>query len=185
VRVSAIREESSELEAAFQSEAAFRAWYDRVLPRVFGYVLGHVQGSRELAEDITQQTFTDAIRGYRRFDRRSDSVTWLCSIARHKLADHWRRLERDERRRLRLIDTGADDGADARQWRSVDQREQVEAALGRLPASQRAALLLAYVDGMTVREIAQTLGRSEKAIESILSRGRASFRSAYGEIPDG
>ena len=171
------------LEEAFRSEAAFRSWYDRVLPRVYGYVLGHVSGQRELAEEITQQTFTDAIRGYRKFDGRSDSATWLCSIARHKIADHWRRQERDERRRLRLIASPTDDGAHV--WHAADERERVIAALDRLPAAQRAALVLAYVDGLSVREISRTLGKSEKAIESILSRGRASFRSAYGEDIDG
>ena len=184
MRATAIDDRASELEAAFRTEAAFRAWYDRALPRVYGYVVGHVQGDRELAEEITQQTFTDAIRGYRRFQGGSDSITWLCSIARHKLADHWRRLERDERRRLRLITPDADGLSGAQVWRNVDQRDQINAALRRLPASQRAALLLAYVDGLTVREIGRTLGRSEKATESILSRARSSFRTAYGEDPD-
>jgi RNA polymerase sigma-70 factor (ECF subfamily) len=151
---------------------------------VYGYVLGHVSGQRELAEEITQQTFTDAIRGYRGFDGRSDSVTWLCSIARHKLADHWRRLERDERRRLRLISGPADD-RDTGMWQTADQRDRVMSALERLPATQRAALLLHYVDGMSVREIGKELGKSEKAIESILSRGRAGFRNVYGQDIDG
>ena len=77
------------------------------------------------------------------------------------------------------------DDAEARLWRSADQRDRVLAALDRLPATQRAALLLAYADGLSVREIGRTLGRSEKAVESILTRGRAGFRSAYGEDIDG
>jgi RNA polymerase sigma-70 factor (ECF subfamily) len=174
---------ANELEAAFSSEAAFRVWYEHALPRVFGFVLGHVGRDRELAEEITQQVFADAIRDHRRFDGRSDSVTWLCSIARHKLADHWRRLERDERRRLRLI--SAEDGdRDEAAWRSADERDRVMAVLEAMPAMQRAALLLAYTDGLSVREIARTLGKSEKAVESLLSRGRETFRAAYREGGD-
>ena len=180
MRERAIEREATDLEAAFENEAAFRAWYDRALPRVYGYVLGHVQGDRFLAEEITQQSFADAIRDHRSFDGRSDTVTWLCSIARHKLADHWRRQERDERRRLRLIVSDRTDDADAVAWRASDVRGQVDAALRHMPAMQRAALVLAYVDGFSVREIAHSLGRSEKAVESILSRARSSFRSAYG-----
>src|SRR5262249_39237580 len=129
------RDEVNDLESAFQSEAAFRSWYDRALPRVYGYVLGYVSGRRELAEEITQLTFTEAIRNHRAFDGRSDSVTWLCSIARHKIADHWRRQERDERRRLRLVAAPMDD--ETRIWRSADQRQQVLETLDRLPVAQR------------------------------------------------
>jgi len=175
--------EANELEAAFASEGAFRAWYDHALPRVYGYVLGHVSRDRELAEEITQQTFADAIRDHRHFDGRSDSVTWLCSIARHKVADHWRRLERDEQRRLRLISLEDRHAGDAGP-RVLDRHERVLAALRALPAAQRAALVLAYNDELSVREIARTLGKSEKAVESLLSRGRASFRAAYGEADD-
>ncbi len=177
--------ERNELEVAFSSEAAFRAWYDHVLPHVYGYVLAHSAGQVDLAQDVTQQTFVDAVRGYRSFDQRADVVTWLCAIARRKLADHYRRLEREERRHLRLIVAEIATGGDEPAWRSSDRREEVEGVLGRLPAVQRAALLLAYVDGLSVREIASTLGRSEKATESVLSRARANFRRAWGgEIDD-
>jgi len=183
LRDAAFIQSTNELEVAFSSEAAFRAWYDHALPRVFGFVLGHVERDRELAEEITQQTFTDAIRDYRRFDGRSDSVTWLCSIARHKLADHWRRLERDERRRLHFI-SATDPDRDEAAWRSVDERDRVMGALGAMPAMQRAALLLRYIDDLPVKEIARTLGKSEKAVESLLSRGRDAFRAADREGGD-
>ena len=65
------------------------------------------------------------------------------------------------------------------------KRDRVMTALDRLPATQRAALLLAYVDGLSVREIGKELGKSEKAIESILSRGRAGFRNVFGQDIDG
>ena len=55
-----------------------------------------------LAEELAQQTFIAAVDQRSRYDGRSDTVTWLCGIARHKLADHFRTLEREERRRMRL-----------------------------------------------------------------------------------
>jgi RNA polymerase sigma-70 factor, ECF subfamily len=50
----------------------------------------------------------------------------------------------------------------------------------RLPADQRMALLFRYLDDLSVREVARLIGRSEKAAESLLARGRESFRQAYG-----
>ena len=62
-----------------------------------------MRGPGPLAEELTQQTFVEAVRRRGSFDGRSEVVTWLCSIGRHKLADHYRRLERDERHRLRIL----------------------------------------------------------------------------------
>ena len=175
---------TTELDAAFESERAFRAWYDRTLPRVYAYVASHTGGDRDLAEEITQQAFIEALRSHRSFDGRADSVTWLCSIARHRLADHFRRLDREERRRIRVVVRELDPPADAAMWRAVDARETVEAALRTLPSLQRAALIFMYVDGLTVREIAGALDRSETAAESLLARARTNFRRAIGADHD-
>ena len=106
----------------------------------------------------------------------SDVVTWLCAIGRPKLADHYRRLERDERRRLRIVVTElrVDDEAGA-----TDERDAIERALRAMPAAQRAALIFRHLDGLSVRETAALLGRSESAVESLLARAREAFRASY------
>jgi RNA polymerase sigma-70 factor, ECF subfamily len=175
---------TGEFDAVFASERAFRAWYEASLPRVYGYVMAHAAGERDLAEEITQATFVDAIRGHARFDGRADTVTWLCSIARNKLADHYRRLDRQDRRRLQLVVRAIDVEGDVAAWRTVDDREQTQAVLRSLPPLQREALVLLYLDGYSVREVARQLGRTESAAESLLSRARANFRRAYGEPAD-
>ena len=173
--------DATELDLAFSSERAFRDWYDRTLPRVYGYVLGHAAGDAELAQEITQQTFVDALRDHARFDGRSEASTWLCSIARHKLADHYRRLERQERRQIRLVVEEIDMGAAAPPPTSFEDRAAVEAVLATMPAMQRAALVFFHVDGLSTREIARLLGRGEDAVESLLRRARATFRHGFGE----
>jgi RNA polymerase sigma-70 factor (ECF subfamily) len=50
-----------------------------------------------------------------------------------------------------------------------------------LPATQRAALILHHVDGLPVRDVAAAMGRSQTAVESLLSRGRERFRKLYEE----
>jgi RNA polymerase sigma-70 factor (ECF subfamily) len=57
--------------------------------------------------------------------------------------------------------------------------------LAEVPTSQRAALVLHYLDGFPVSEVARLLGKSEHATESLLARGRQSFKRAYGEANDG
>ena len=67
----------------------------------------------------------------------------------------------------------------------IEDRETVFAALRSLPAVQQAALVLHYVDGLSVREVAAELGRSEGAAKSLLVRARERFRAAYGALTDG
>ncbi len=170
--------------ACLASESAFRAFYDEALPRVFGYLLHRCQGDTTLAEDLTQTAFGEAIRRRMSFDGRSDPTTWLIGIARHKLVDHFRQQDRDERRRMRLVvrEVAMDPDGDA--WRGIDERERLIANLGRLTAMQRAALVLHYADGLPVREVAAQLGRSESATKSLLTRAREALRAAYEESTD-
>ena len=168
-----------ELEAAFADEASFRAWYDAMLPRVYGFIASRCGGPGLLAEELTQQTFVDATRHRATFDGRSEVTTWICGIARHKLADHFRRLERDERRRIRFVGRETPDDVSTDAWGASDERDAIERALRTLPAAQRAALIFRHLDGLPVREIAALLGRSESAVESLLARARQTFRTAY------
>ena len=168
--------------AVVRDEARFRDWYDATLPRVYRYLAARCAGDDALAEELTQQTFVEAIRQRERFDGRSDIVTWMCAIGRNKLVDHYRRHGRDVRRHERLI-ADHPQSTDA-PWRAAEAREAVEAAMAQLPSDQRIALLFRYLDGLSVREVARAIGRSEKATESLLARGRESFRRAFGGRTD-
>src|SRR6185503_3623943 len=92
--VSSRQAEVAEFRRAFENEAMFRGWYDRSLPRVYAYLASRCGGPGPLAEELTQQTFVEAVRSARTFDGRSDPMTWLIAIGRHRLADHFRALER-------------------------------------------------------------------------------------------
>jgi RNA polymerase sigma-70 factor (ECF subfamily) len=170
--------------ATLASEAAFRRFYDDALPRVYGYLLSRCRGDRTLAEDLVQTAFGEAIRQRAGFDGRSDPVTWLIGIARHKLLDHFRAQDREERRRMHLVVRELTVDGDAGAWREADERELLLENLGRLTAMQRAVLILHYADGLSVREVAREIGRSESATESLLTRAREALRAAYEETTD-
>lgn len=174
-----------DLRRCFTSEPAFRAFFDDALPRVYGYLFHRCHGDHALAEDLAQATMLDVVRQQDAFDGRSDPVTWMIAIARHKLVDHFREQEREERRRLRLVVQELRLDGDADAWREADEREALYAALSRLTAIQQAVLVLHYADGLPVREVARQIGRSESATESLLTRAREALRVAYGEAGDG
>jgi RNA polymerase sigma-70 factor, ECF subfamily len=168
-----------ELSRALADDAGFESWYRRTLPRVYSYLLSRGGGDVALAEDLTQQTFAAAIDQRSRYDGRSDSVTWLCGIARHKLADHFRAIERDERRQRRMEVRQIQLEEDRRAELGLEDRSMITEILRSLPASQRAVLVFVVLDDLPVAEAARLMGKSRGAAESLLFRARDSFRRAY------
>jgi RNA polymerase sigma-70 factor (ECF subfamily) len=173
-------EAANELQLALANDAAFESWYRRTLPRVYSYLLGRCGGDIALAEELSQQTFIAAINRRATFDGRSDVVTWLCGIARHKLADHFRAVERDERRRMRLHVRQIEVDERAAKSAGLDDRAAIADVLRSLPAAHRAVLAFVVLDGLPVAEAGRLMGRSAAATQSLLHRARESFRRAYG-----
>ncbi len=152
--------------------------FDSALPEVYGYLLARC-GRRALAEDLTAETFLAAVRA--EADGGSPTtVPWLIGTARHKLVDHWRRLEREERG-LRLIEGGLPGGAAGAEdpWDAQLDALRAQQVLDRLAPSQRAALTLRYLDDLPVPRVAALLGRTVHATEALLVRSRTAFRRHY------
>jgi RNA polymerase sigma-70 factor (ECF subfamily) len=169
----------------FEDEARFRDWYEFAARRLYRYLFGRCGGDVAMAEELTQQTFLQAVRHRDAYDGRSDATTWLISIGRNLLIDNVRRLDREERRHLRLVVREITPVGGEDKWQLRDERELILDALRRMPAGQRAALVLHHVDGLPVRDVARALGRSEGAVEQLLSRGRARCRELYEEADHG
>ncbi len=150
--------------------------YDDALPHVYGYLLARCGGDKSLAEDLTAESFLAAVDAVRKSDAPDPSIPWLIGVARHKLADHWRRVAR-EQRGLRLLDSEPSRVEDP--WEMVLDRLRAREVLGQLGAHHRAALTLRYLDGLPVPEVARNLGRTLHATEALLVRARAAFRRIY------
>jgi RNA polymerase sigma-70 factor (ECF subfamily) len=149
--------------------------YDEALPHVYGYLVARCRHTA-LAEDLTAETFLAAVAAARKPDAPTPSVPWLIGVARHKLADHWRRQQREERG-LRLLD-----GAEVEDpWDETIDAIRTHAVLAALGPHHRAALTLRYLDGLPVPEVAGCLGRTVHATEALLVRARAAFRRCYRE----
>ncbi len=151
------------------------AIYHRSLPVVYGYLLSRC-GSASLAEDLAAETFMAAVSAARQPGAPEITVAWLVGVARHKLADHWRRSAREERSQAVAVQPG--DAVDD-PWDEWLDAEAAYAALRRLPPYQRAALTLRYLDGLPVADVAAHLGRSVRATETLLVRSRAALRLVY------
>ena len=106
------------------------------------------------------------------------AVPWLLGVARHKLADHYRR--RQDRLSVPLaqlpepVETSDD-------WNAELDRMVAESVLARLSEPHRTVLVLRYMDDCSVPECAELIGRTVHATEALLVRARRAFKQQYPE----
>src|SRR2546423_3217163 len=149
--------------------------YDRALPQVYGYLRARVPGDA-LAEDLTAETFLAAVQAVRKQPPPDLTIGWLVTVARNKLVDHWRRSAREERSLQLASDDDAVEDDD-----QYFERMRAREVLAELGAHHRAALTLRYLDGLSVPEVSELLGRTVHATEALLVRARHAFRARYAE----
>jgi RNA polymerase sigma-70 factor (ECF subfamily) len=143
----------------------FRAHYDRLVRSLT--VAG---GDREQAADAVQEAFVKAHVRWRRIGRYDDPIGWVRRVAINHLRDDQRRTRRKWGALARLA---------ARTPASEQPAEPDELGrlLARLPRHQRIATALYYVDGLSVAEIATSLGLAEGTVKSHLHDARSRLRS--------
>jgi RNA polymerase sigma-70 factor (ECF subfamily) len=165
------------------SVVAFDRFYEEALPRVFSYFLDRCGGSTSVAEDLTQETFMAAVEQIREQKRIDHPLAWILGTARHKLVDHYRAREREDRR-MEALKTEVEQD-ELIEWQGDESRGRAIAALETVPGPQRAALVLRYLDSLSVGDVAQALGKSLEATQSLIARGKRSFKQAYSEVLHG
>jgi RNA polymerase sigma-70 factor (ECF subfamily) len=139
------------------------------VPEVFRYAVRLTGGDSAAAEDLVQEVCLDVVRAVRSNPGVSLSVGWMIVVARRRWADHVRRATHESSRLERIVSQQA-------QWEEPDwdhfDAGEILRCLGAVADDQRAALVFRYVDDLSVREVAELMGRSVSATESLLARGR-------------
>ena len=159
----------------------FVAFYRVAIGPVYRSASRLVGGDRQRCDDLVQEAFLDLIREVRAGRITSVDIGWMIVAVRHRFIDSLRRREREERR-LELVWTRQTAAADMSA--DTDSSEQLTLLLARVPDSQRAAVVLHHVDGLSVAEVAAALGKSTHATESLLARGRDQLRRLLTETSD-
>jgi RNA polymerase sigma-70 factor (ECF subfamily) len=165
--------------------AAMEELFNTYFDRLYSLVFHEVGRDQAVAEDVTQEIFLNVLTSIGKFRGQSKLYTWLCSIAHHKIADFYRRQERERKYRKRASSTGniepeqiPDTGRPIpNMTESEETRHAVEQALLRLPLDYRQVLILKYVEEMSVQEISQIMHRSPKSVEGLLARARKALRA--------
>jgi len=154
---------------------ALRFLYLRYADNVYGYVCSIVRDEHE-AEDVTQHVFAKLPAALRRYEPRvAPFSAWILRVAYNAAIDHLR-----VRRPVPCEDVRSRDVVD-----DVSGRERfadLRLALDALPPEQRDVLVLRFLIGLTPREVAERMGRSEDAVHGLQHRGRRSLRREMQRI---
>ena len=156
-------------------DRGFERLYRRHVADVYRYALGVLRNPAD-AEDVTQTTFLNALRAYDRGERPHSPQNWLIAIA-HNVC---RQRFRQSLRRPHEV-AFEDDVADRIVDDDVPSGEDIRRALGHLAFNQRAALVMRELEGRTYAEIAEILGLSVGAVETLLFRARRALREQLEE----
>jgi RNA polymerase sigma factor (sigma-70 family) len=152
-------------------DQAFEILYRRYVKDVYHYALALLRNPAD-AEDVTQTTFLNAYRAYQRGIEIEKPQNWLIKIC-HNVA-----RTRYARASCRVKEVPLEDHVDQLAVPDVDQPDVVGVlrALGRLPFNQRAALAMRELEGRSYAEIADTIGVSVSAVETLIFRARKTLR---------
>lgn len=154
---------------------AANEFFDRYAARIRRFIAQSLGAEKSEADDLLQETFIALAEALPFFRGESSLFTFACAIAHRKVLS----FVRTNARRARLIRAAAILEPETRH--DVGSHRDFDSALLQLPPEYREALVLKYVEDISVAEIARVLAISEHAVESRLARARKLLRKYLGE----
>lgn len=156
-------------------KGAFQEILSRHQDAVYGFSLSILNDTQE-AEDISQEVFLRLYRTANAYRSFAALRTYLFRIARNLCIDHLRKM-RPQAMTTPPETVGSE--TPLSQLCAAELKQQIDRILSELPENQRTAIYLRHEQGMSYREIAETLGVTLHAVESLLTRARRAFCVRY------
>ena len=154
---------------------ALRFLYLRYADNVYGYVCSILRDEQE-AEDVTQQVFAKLLVALGRYEPRVVPFSaWIMRVAHNAAIDHVRVRRPVPCADVRTVEPEVDTSG-------RERFAELRVALDALPAEQREVLMLRFLVGLSAREIAERLGRSEDSVHGLQHRGRRRLRRELERI---
>jgi RNA polymerase sigma-70 factor (ECF subfamily) len=175
------RKDLSDREAVLAVRAgnreAYKAIVERYMRRAYGIAITFV-GNAQDALDVSQVAFIKAYKNLKRFDTTRPFFPWFYRILKNVCLDYLRR--RSRRREIPLEDAGVLKS----EARDHDMKQILWLAMEELPLEQREAIVLRYFEGMSYKEIAETLDRPLGTVMSSLHYAKRKLKTAIRAFLD-
>jgi RNA polymerase sigma-70 factor (ECF subfamily) len=168
-------EERLLIEAAQRDPGRFAELYDQHFHRVYAYIARRVSDRAE-AQDLTAHVFHQALANLGKFKwRGAPFITWLYRIASNALSDQRKRRMREMRSESEDYEAMVEIDVEA-----VERRAVLFEAVQTLPADQKHVIIMRFAQELSIRDIADQLGRTEGAVKQLQFRGLENLRARLG-----
>jgi RNA polymerase sigma factor (sigma-70 family) len=161
--------------------------YEEFLPRVFRYIRYRVNSEQE-TEDLTSVVFEKALVNFEKYSRDKASFsTWIFSIARNTVIDHYRTQARRPSISLEKaeIETSSNELLPDDVLVKMEEREKLQSCLSRLSREEQEIIALKFGAEMNNRQIARAMGMSESNVGTKLYRAVRKLRDSFQETENG
>jgi len=167
-----------------RKEEKFISLYKAFVGEIYSYVFLRTGLDTALAEDMTQEIFLDVFRGLNGFKGLCSDRTWVYKITKNKLFDFYRKQYGKKAELVEIdgipMECLIDPGQDAEKlMESALESKMVGDCLSSISGHYRIMLILKYVDGKSIKQIAELMDKSPKAVESMLQRSKNAFIKEY------
>ncbi|HEY1686892.1 MAG TPA: RNA polymerase sigma factor [Tepidisphaeraceae bacterium] len=168
----------SDTELVTASRNGNREAFGQIVRRYQGMISGLIYaacGDLHRSEDIAQETFISAWKSLSGLRDASKLPSWLCQIARHRIADHFREPATQKMQlQEQLAETIPAEVTDEKM--SVDETEMLWRTLSRIPQPYRETMVLYYRQGQSTAEVAAAMETTDAGVRQRLTRGRQMLR---------
>jgi RNA polymerase sigma-70 factor (ECF subfamily) len=162
--------------------AAVAEWYRLYKGKISRLIQQKISVTKD-AEEIVQDTFLNCLRHLPLFRGECSIDTWMARIAHHEVADYFRRKYAKKVLKVSPLSDLIDDLEIENAHQVAGHvTQEVKAVLAQMSQEMREILLMKYVDERKVDDIAHDLGKTVKAVESLLFRARRDFRGKYASL---
>ena len=182
------------LQAREGRQAAYRELIRRYERPIFALIFRMVR-DRELAEDLSQETFVKALNAIGSYRPEFKFSSWIFKIANNAAIDHLRRRELDtlslegsphaatpEAMQATALQIGNREESPLEAVEARELGSAIEAAIGRLRPEYRSCILLRHVEGRAYEEIAEILDLPLGTVKTYIHRARHELREALGHL---
>ncbi len=173
-----------------KANETIKCWVGLHSDQLFTWAL-YKTSDREAAEDLVQETFLAAVHSFEKFERKSEPKTWLFSILKNKIADHFRKEYRNHANDTvafnQFFDSNEDWITDQRpqQWQADDEehlldnydfKKTLTRCLENLPANGKASIVLKFLEEKDSTQICQELEITATNYWQVLHRAKLQLR---------
>lgn len=165
----------------------FEDSYKELSKPLFKFIAKRLGKSEDIVEEIVQETFVAAWKGYGAFKHKSSYFTWLCRIALNKIADYYHdQVNANSGIIVPILDSltyiDRDNLSPEEALALKELRSSVNDCLNLLPYEKRKLLWFRYWKDYSYEKIAKILGISERAVEGRLYRAKEEFSKTWQNI---